>query len=241
MLTIRWKVPASVLADSQTSYSINVYLSTSGENGQYQIVNSLPAGQGNTLSSYVDSGGDPTFASNFYFVTYTPAGGAEGTRVLAVGDPVVTEQRIAEQIQGKLPEIVLARIDSNLIDIRKAMRNALDAINAYTPTTGYVYTNLPGRLETGVVVMAITLLYMEHQLQVSIRDYSYGGTGINLQVDRNSKFAATLAELTKSINGLMAFLKHPDWPDPLGIGTDAIATPQARIFGMLLGTGSINP
>lgn len=237
-LTIRWKVPATATANPQISNTVGVYKSTNGENGTYSLIDSVSAGGGNALATYTDQSGDPT-AGHFYYVTYTPSGGAEGSRVLAVQEPFVTEQRIAEQIQGKLPEIVLARIDSNLIDIRKAMRNALDAVNAYSPQTSYAYTNLPGRFETVVVIMAMCFLYIEHQLQVAIRDYSYGGTGINLTVERNSKFSSTIAELNKSINGLLAFTKQPDWPtDPMGLGTEALATPQARIFSFLYGASS---
>ena len=235
---ILWKIPASVLATANQAFSLNIYQSTSGENGQYNLINSVPiaAGQAPSVSTYVDPGGNPSW---YYYVTYTPAGGSEGFRVLAVQQPGVTEQRLAEQILSKLPEIILARVDPNLIDIRKAMQNALDIINAYTPVTCYGYTNLPGRVEAGIIVLGMTLLYMEHQLQVAIRDYSYGGTGINFNVDRNSKFSATLGELNKTVNSLLNFLKHSDWPvEPLGEGTIALATPQARIMGILYGTGS---
>lgn len=235
-LTIRWKVPASA-SSSAVPNSINVYLSTSGENGPYALIDSVGAGGGNALSTYAHAAGDPTFGW-FYYVTYTPQGGGEGPRVLAMPEPFVTEQRIAEQIQGKLPEIIAARIDANLMDIRKAMRNSLDAVNAYSPQTSYTYTNLPGRFETVIVVMAMAFLYIEHQLQVAIRDYSYGGTGVNLQVERNSKFSSTIAELNKAINGILAYVKQADWPDPMGLGTEALATPQARVFSFLFNASS---
>lgn len=232
-LTIRWKVPASA-STSAVPNTLNVYLSQNGENGAYALIDSVSAGGGNTVSTYIHAGGDPA-NSWFYYVTYTPQGGGEGQRVLAMPEPFVTEQRIAEQIQGKLPEIIAARIDANLMDIRKAMQNSLDAVNAYSPQTSYTYTNLPGRFETVIVVMAMAFLYIEHQLQVAIRDYSYGGTGVNLQVERNSKFSSTIAELNKAINGILAYVKQADFPDPMGLGTDVISTPQQRVFGMLYG------
>lgn len=236
-LTIRWKVPSSILG-SAVGQTITVYQSQGGENGNYSSIATVSAGGGNTLSTYTDASGQTNF---FYYVTYTPTGGSEGSRVLAVQEPGVTEQRLAEQVQGKLPEIIAARIDSNLIDIRKAMQNALDVVNAYSPQTSYTYTNLPGRFESVMVIMAMTFLYMEHQLQIGMRDYTYGGTGINLQVDRNSKFASTLAELNKAMNGMLAFIKQADWPDPIGFGSEAMAVPQARVLGMLYGTNSVNP
>lgn len=234
---LRWKVPASVLADTAT-YSIHIYVSTAGENGTYNLLSSISAGGGNATSTYTDSGGDPSF---FYLVRYVPSGGSEGGNVLAVQTPGITEQRLAEQIQGKLPEIIAARIDSNLIDIRKAMQNALDIINAYSPQTSYTYTNLPGRFETAIIIFGMTLLYMEHQLQVAIRDYSYSGTGINFTVDRNSKFASTLQTLMKAMNDMLGFLKQADWPMPIGHGSEAFGAPFSRIMGNLYGTGSINP
>lgn len=240
-LTIRWKVPAAITADAQASYTISVYRSTNGENGDYSSIGTTSAGGGNTVATYSDSGASQD-SGYFYYVTYTASGGSEGSRVLAIPEPYVTEQRLAEQIQGKMPEIIAARLDSNLIDIRKAIRNALDIMNAYSPQTSYGFTNLPGRFESGIVILTLTLLFMEHHLQVAIRDYTYGATGINFNVDRNSKFATVIGELNKSVNELLLFLKHPDWPmDAVGLGTEALATPQARIFGFLYGSGSINP
>lgn len=235
--TIRWKIPSSVLTNPQTTNTIKIYRSASVEDdaSQYQLIDSISAGGGNSVSTYTDSGGAQSY---FYYVTYTIAGGSEGSRVLALIEPTIVEQRLAEQVQGKLPEIVAARIDANLIDIRKALRNGLDIMNAYAPQTSYGYGNLPGRFEGPLIILSMSLLYMEHQLQVGIRDYTYGGTGINLQVDRNSKFASTLAELNKSINGLLAFVKMADWPDPLGLGSEAMGTPQARTFSFLFGQGS---
>lgn len=231
---IRWKSPASVLSDTN-SYTLKIYVSNTGENGAYSVTATISAGSGNSVNTYTDPNGDVSF---FYYVTYTASGGSEGSRVLAVLQPGVTEQRLAEQIAGKLPEIVLARIDANLIDIRKALQNALDIVNAFAPVTAFTYTNLPGRFEGPMVILAMMLLYLEHQLQVGIRDYSYGGTGITLAVDRNSKFASTLTNLNTAINQMLAFIKANDWPTPIGLGTEAMNVPMAREFGFLFGTTS---
>lgn len=231
---IRWKVPASVTSSS-TAHTIQIYSSTSGENGVYSVIDTISAGSDNSVGTYTHANGDTSY---FYYVTYTISGGSEGDRVLAVLQPGITEQRLAEQISGKLPEIIAARIDSNLIDIRKALKNALDVVNAYSPVTAYTYTNLPGRFEGPMVVLAMMFLYLEHQLQVGIRDYSYGGTGITLSVDRNSKFASTLTNLNTAINQMLEFVKKADWPDPIGLGTVAVSTPQARVLGFLFNTPS---
>jgi hypothetical protein len=224
-ITVRWKIPT---LDSNVSYGINVYRSVGGENSDYSLLGTT---SGNTTKTYTDPNGDLGF---FYYVRYQPSGGSEGDRVLAVLEATVTEQRLSEQIYGKMPEILKARVDTDLIDVRKAMANALAMINAYSPVTNYNVNALPSRFEAGIVLLSLVLLFMEHQLQVSIRDYSYSGTGISLQVDRNSKFAATLQTLQKSVNDYMLFVKHGDWPvSPLGLGSEAINVPMARQFGFL--------
>lgn len=229
--SIRWKIPASVSAVPNTAHTLKIYRSTNGEDGDYSEIASLSAGGGNTVKTYTDSGGETRY---HYYVTYTPSGSSEGDRVLAVIALTVKEQRLAEQIQGKLPEIVKARIDSDLIDIKKAMGNALATVNAYSPQTSYTISSMPERLETVVVILGMVLLYLEHQLQVSIRDYSYSGTGISLQIDRNSKFASTLQSLTKALNELLAFSKHPDWPvEGMGLGSEALCTPGERVLSFL--------
>jgi hypothetical protein len=232
--TIRWKIPKSVLADSGP-YTIQIYQSQSGEDGAYAVIDTISSGPGNSVRTYTDVNGDPSY---FYYVVYTDQNGVVGDRVLAMFVPTVREQRISEQIYGHMPEIIRARLDEDFNDIRKTMYNALATINAYTPATDYAFSNMPPRFETAIVVFTMTLLFMEKHLQVSIRDYSYGGTGITLAVDRNSKFTATISELSKQLNELLAFVKMGDWADPIGIGTEAIGTPQGRIFSFLFGTGS---
>jgi len=226
--TIRWKIPAD-LAD--VAHDVHVYRSIDGENGSYTLSTSISAGGGNTVSTWADGGGQETY---FYYVKYVPSGGAELDRILAVLEPGVTEQRLAEQIEGHLPEIVKARIDSNKLDIRKAMDNALATVNAYGTPTSWGFTNLPARLESVTVLLAMVLLYVEKQLQIAIRDYTYGATGVNFTVDRNSKFSSTLQNLTKSLNDLLKYSKLPDMEiAPMGIGTNALSTPQARVFSFL--------
>lgn len=236
---IRWKVPASITSDANP-YTINIYFSTpttGGEDGTYSLLANVSAGGGNTLSTYTDSGGT---TDNYYYVKYVDSSNVEGDRILAVLAPGIREQRLAEQIQDKLPDIVKARIDSNLIDIRKAMVNAIAALNAYSPETSYSMSTMPPRFETGVVVLSLALLYMEHQLQVSIRDYSYGGTGISLQVDRGSKFSASIQNLTTAVNGLLKYLKQPDWNSitGVGLGSEPMNQPFGSIFRNLWNQGS---
>lgn len=231
---IRWKIPAGVLADSG-SYTIQVYRSTSSEDGDYALIDTISAGSGNTLRIYTDTGGSISF---WYYVVYVSAQNVIGDRVLAVSSPTIREQRVAEQIYSHMPEIVRARLDADYIDIRKAMKNALDTVNAFTPATGYVFSNMPDRFETAIVILSMTLLFIEKHLQIAIRDYSYSGTGISLTIDRSTKFATTIAALTKQVNELLAFVKHGDWADPIGLGTDAIGTPQGRIFSFLFGGSS---
>ena len=231
-MTIRWKVPASV-SGSATAHTVRIYRSTSGEDGDYQLATTLDAGGGNSLSTYTGDGN----IGDYFYIRYVPAGGSEGDRIIAFVEPGVKEQRLAEQISSKLPEIVKARIDSNLIDIRQAMTQALGTVNAYSPTTSYAFTNLPARLETCVVIITLMLLYIEHQLQISMRDYAYSGTGVSFTVDRNAKFASTLSALQKSTNELLDLSKKADWPSaPLGLGTTALSTPQGRIMGNLWGS-----
>lgn len=229
-LVIRWKIPADILS-SATAHTIRVYRSTAGENEEYSLIDTVSAGSGNTTRTYTDSGGATGF---WYYVRYVPSGGDEGDRVLAIHEAGITEQRLAEQINEQLPEIIKARIDTYHVDIRRAMKNSLDIINAYSPQTSYTMTNLPGRFEAGIVLLTLTLLYLEKYLQISIRDYSYGATGINFTVDRGARINTAVTNLRTSVDEILKFLKHGDWPiAPIGLGTEALATPQARIYGFL--------
>lgn len=230
-LTILWKIPTDL--NPNNTYDIRVYRSTSGEDGDYSLLGSTSAGGGNSTKSYTDSNGDTSY---FYFVRYVPSGGSEGGRVLAVIEPSVTEQRLSEQVNGNLPEIIKARIDTDFIDIRKTLVNALSIANSYSPQTSYGFTNLPGRYETVVVLLTLALLYMEKHLQISIRDYTYGGTGISLNVDRGSKINASIAALMDSVNKMLDMAKNPDREiGPIGLGTEMLSVPSARIFSFLYG------
>lgn len=226
---IEWLIPTTDL-NALLYYTINVYRSTSTEDGEYSLIDSVSSGPSNTTYTYTDANGEMSF---FYYVRYMPSGGAEGSRVLARVQPSVREQRLRDKIYNIIPEVVRVRIDGNKTQIRDAIKNALAMVNAYAPVTSYGISNMPSQHEAAVEMCAQMLLYLEHHLQISIRDFSYGVSGIALNIDRGAKMNQVIRNLMDYWNAYIKTVKFADYPDAIGLGSSAMAVPQGRIFSML--------
>lgn len=224
---IEWIAP-TLLAN--TTYSLNVYRSQSGENGQYSLIDSISAGPSNSTTTYTDNNGDVSY---WYYVTYIPSGGSEGQPVLAMIQPTIRERRLRDRVYSYLPEVIAVRIDANKTQVRSALQNALNMVNAYAPVTAYNITTMPPYHETAVEFGAQMLLYMEILLQISIRDFSYGVSGISLNIDRGAKMNQALIVLREYWNEYLKSVKFYDYPDAIGLGSSAMAVPQGRVLGML--------
>ncbi len=226
--TIEWI--ASTALNANLTYSVNIYRSTAGENGDYSLIDTISAGPSNTTTTYTDSNGDNSY---YYLVRYIPAGGSEGSNVLARIQPTVREQRIRDHIYNLLPEVVKVRIDANKTQVRDAITNALSMVNAHAPVTSYTITSMNASYETAVIFAAQLLLYLEHLLQISIRDFSYGVSGISLSIDRGAKMNQTITQLTTYWNNYLKSVKFNDYPNGVGVGSSALAVPQGRILSTL--------
>ena len=232
---ITWVVPTKDLNPNVT-YTINIYRSTMGEDGEYDLIDNVSAGSGNTTKTYTDDNGSISF---FYYVRYVPSDtGTEGDLVLARIEPSVTELRLVRKVYSVLPEVIQVRMDDNNTQVRDAVQAALNMANAWAPVTNYQLTNMPPQYQTAVELGAQMFLYLEVYLQISIRDFSYGVSGISLAIDRGAKVNAAIANLNKFWMDFINKVKYLDYPDGSGLGSWAIAVPQARIFGALFGSGS---
>lgn len=211
-------------------YTINIYSSSGGESGTYNYINNILAGPANTTTTYTDNNGDPSF---FYYVTYVPNGGVEGNRVLARIQCSVREQRLRDKVYSILPEVIAVRMDANRTAVRDALKAALGVVNTYAPVTNYSLENMPPYHEVAVEVGAQIFLYLEVKLQVSIRDFSYGVSGIALTIDRGARVQAAIDQLNKYWMDLLKVVKFSDMPSGLGLGSTAMAEPFARVFSTL--------
>jgi hypothetical protein len=236
-VTIEWIVPppydpvkAPTGLNANLTYSVNVYSSSGGETGTYSLIANISAGPSNTTTTYTDGNGDPQF---FYYVTYVPAGGVEGNRVLARIQCSVREQRLRDKVYGLLPEVVAIRMDANRTQVRDALKSALGVVNSYAPVTSYTLDNMPAYHEVAVEVGAQIFLYLEVKLQISIRDFSYGVSGIALTVDRGARIQSAIDQLTKYWTDLLKVVKFYDYPDPIGLGSTAMSEPFAKVFSTL--------
>jgi len=158
--------------------------------------------------------------------------------VLARIQPTVREQRLRDKVYGLLPEVVQVRIDTNKTQVRDALKSALRMVNAHAPVTSYTMTNMPAAYEVAVEFGSQWLLYTEQILQISIRDFSYGVSGISLNIDRGAKMNQAIQIMTNYWNEYMKVVKFGDYPDPIGLGSSAIAAPQARLLGSLYNLAS---
>lgn len=225
--TLEWIVPS--LLDNVT-YSVDIFRSTNGENGDYSVIDTISSGPSNSTYTYVDANGDDSF---YYYVKYTPAGGVAGSIVLARIQPTIRELRLRDKVYSILPEVVQVRVDANRTQIRDAIKNSLNMVNAYAPVTSYGITNMPDAYETAVEFGAQMLMYLEHILQISIRDFGYGVSGISLNIDRGAKMNQALTLLTTYWNNYLKVAKFRDYPDAIGLGSLGIAVPSSRTFGIL--------
>lgn len=227
-VVIEWLVPSNL--NSNLTYTINVYRATAGEDETYSLIDNVSAGPSNTTTSYTDTNGDTSY---FYLVRYVPTGGAEGSNVLARIQPTVRMQRLRDHVYNVLPEVIKVRIDANKTQVVDAVQNALNMVNAYAPVTSYTISNMPNQYEPAVVFGGQMLLYLEQLLQVSIRDFSYGVSGISLNIDRGSKINQAIRNLTEYWNTYVKAVKYVDYPDAIGLGSSAVATPQGRVLANL--------
>lgn len=223
-----WIVPTDL--NTALTYNVNVYRSTDNEDGDYSLIETISAGPSNSTYTYTDGSGDVSF---FYYVTYQPTSGSAGSRVLARIQPTVREQRLRDKIYQTAPEVIQVRIDANKTQIRDAIRQALSMVNTQAPVTYYSLSNMPAQHETAVEIGAQMLLYMEQYLQISIRDFSYGVSGIALNVDRGAKVNQAIMNLTKYWNDFIKTVKYADYPDAIGVGSSSLALPSARMLGAL--------
>lgn len=226
--TIEWVVPSTLSAN--VAYTINIYKSSGGEDGDYSLLVNVSAGTSNTTYTYTDSNGSD---SDYYLVRYLPAGGVEGSNVLARIQPTVREQRLRDKIYTQCPEVVQVRIDSNKTQVRDAIQNALRMVNSHAPVSSYTVSNMPQAYEVAIEYGAQMLLYMGLYLQISIRDFSYGVSGISLNIDRGAKMNQALTLLTGYWNEYMKVVKFGDYPDAIGLGSSSIATPMGRSIASL--------
>ena len=224
-----------IYLNDNLTYTINIYSATQ-EDGPYSYINNISAGPSNSTYTYFDSNGQ--YGSTFYYVTYLPTGGVEGSPVLARVAPTVIELRLMTKLYSILPEVIQVRLDPNQTQLRDALQSALNMVNAYAPVTAYVFNNMPPQHATAVEFGAQMLLYMEQILQISIRDFAYGVSGISLNIDRGAKINQSLTNLQTYWNNYLKYVKMVDYPDPLGLGSSAIAVPTARSLGFVLSQGA---
>ena len=212
------------------AYTINIYSSQS-EDGAYGLLTNISAGPSNSTYTYFDQNGQ--YQNTWYYVTYVPNGGVEGSPILARIAPTATELRLMTKLYSILPEVIQVRLDPNPTQLRDALQNALSMVNAYAPVTSYDFNTMSPFHSAAVEFGAQMLLYMEQMLQISIRDFSYGVSGISLNVDRGARINTALAKLKTYWNDYLKYVKMADYPDAIGMGSQALAVPNARVFSFL--------
>lgn len=236
-MDIFWNKPTDLIRGD--SYNLQVYRTTGTENDPYSLIDTVPASIGGLdITSYTDSTGQASF---HYYVKYVDLNtGTVSARVLARIEMSVREQRLVEQLVQQVPEVIKSRFasDTSYFVIRRALNDGLNLVNFFPPQTNYSYDNLPTGHETIVELNASVIIGIQQYLGIAIRDIVFSGGTPTVQIDRGQK-------IQNHINQIMALLKEYtekvkmfDYPQPLGLGSFALATPQQRIFGILYGSGS---
>ncbi len=228
-VTVRWEIPSSLGLQTGTSYTVNIYKSILGEDGEYSIIASPSLTIATT--SYADASG---LAEYFYYVKYVVSG-TESDIVIAWVEETVKETRLLGEIRRTLPQDISIFSSSGLTnrDIKVSLNNALQAVNMISPITSYSISTMPLYYEPVVKLGALIFVYFSTYLQIAIKDFTYGEGGISLNVDRGSKINTAIQNVLKVYNDMLKWVKMNDYPDAIGLGSYAIAIPQGRVLSML--------
>lgn len=234
---IVWDAPTTLT--TVNTYTISVYRAET-EDGDYSSIASGVTAR-DSAGAWVDTYTDPNGSANyFYYVKYSANGGAEGNPVLAVLQPTIKEQRLIKEFKEEIPALIARGLDSHDRQILSALRHALQAINSMAPVTAYSITNMPSQYEPAVRLGAVVFFYATRYLNVAIRDFGYGVGGLSLNIDRGAKINQALRNALDVFNQFAKSVKYVDYPDALGAGSYAFASPSGRVMGFLIGTGSIS-
>jgi hypothetical protein len=143
------------------------------------------------------------------------------------------------EVYQQVPEVMRARVgnDPNFFVIRRAINDGINTINFYPPITSYNLDNLPAGHESIVTVVALAYVYMQQYLGVAIRDINFAGGIPSVNIDRGTKINTAIERLMGWVKEYIVAVKMADYPNPIGLGSSAIAVPQQRIFGMLFSEG----
>lgn len=235
-MDIFWNKPTTLNIDHL--YNIQIYRSITVENGDYSVIATISAlNVGLDVTSYTDGTG---LASYFYYVKYVDLyDSSVGDRILARIGMSVREQRIAEEVFQQVPEVIRGRFsnDPKYFVVRRAINDGLNTINYFPPITSYTLDNLPVGHESVVSLVALVYIYMQQYLGVAIRDINFAGGIPSVSIDRGSRIKTATDTLMGYVKEYIVYVKMYDYPQPIGLGSMAIAVPQQRIFSFLYNAG----
>lgn len=246
-VTIFWNKPKDatgvstpqVTVDQYATYNIQIYRTTSTENSDYSLIDTVAAKvSGLDVTSYTDSTGQSSY---FYYVVYINiATNAVTSRVLARIAMSVREQRLVEELYQQVPEVIRARFsnDPNYFVMRRAVNDALNTINFYPPLTAYTLDNLPQSYEPLINLSALAYVYIEQYLGVAIRDINFSGGIPSVSIDRGSKIKTAIDTTLEYLKQYTEKAKMQDVPYGIGLGSQAMFVPQGRIFSDLFNAGT---
>ncbi len=227
-VNIEWTVPTSSL-DSSKTYNINIYATLGVEDSTYTLVDTISYKSGDSyVSTYEYIYGSRDY--HFYVKYYALPADAEGSRILAWIALTVREQRLVEEFEGSIPSTFGTVSDK---EKRVYLYGALQAINMVSPLTSYSLSNMPAYWEQTIKLGAMLFTYFQNFLTISIKDFTYNDNGLALNIDRGARINTALQNVLKVYNEHIKWIKMGDYPDPIGLGSYAIAVPHGRIFNML--------
>lgn len=226
--TIHWTVTSGL--SETASYLTNIYRSITGENGTYSKIAYPNAKTGTTwIATYVDSGGLDSYD---YYVKYE-TGGVEGDIVIAWVEETVREKRLCMELRRGFPTFLSLFSAMTDRELKEYIQGAAHSINMLSPLTSYSTSDMPTFWEPAVKLGALIFMYFNVYLQLAIKDFSYSEGGVAMTIDRGSKVNNAVNNVMKHYNELTKQIKFNDWPDPIGLGSYAIAVPSGRILSFL--------
>lgn len=224
---ISWDLPAYL--DNSREYHIKIYATSGQEDDEdgYSAAGDIDAKVGGTFrTSYEYPSGELSYF--FYIKYYEYPSGPLLSRILCTVEDSIREQRLVRDIEEFLPNI----IRNELVNLSRSSKNALvqaiNSINGMQPLTSYSLRNAPTTWEPALVYGGLIFLFLNLYVGVSFKDFSYGDNGLSLNVDRGSKMNTAIGNLVREYDKLAKSIKLNATPDPIGLGSYALAIPLYR-------------
>jgi hypothetical protein len=214
---VRWLLPQNYT----DNYSQAVISRSVSEGGNYSLIHNMDITGVDPKSVLSFNDPDGT-RSRFYIIEYLDPTASTKFPDYSLGyfQLLPREKRLATYIGGWIPDVM--RKEINDFDINMAVRLSLNHFNIYPPETNFNIGSFPMNYEQYLIAGATINLAVLKYLKVSIRDFNYSDMGLAINIERGTKIAKAVEDMTAIYNLTIGQAKWNFIHQGLGVGTSPL-------------------